>query len=243
MGTQVELRSRRVRLGATVVVAAVSLSFAVAASAASLNVASADIFSMSDGAAVDLPLAFAEFDVCRADLDGDTDVVGNTWEAPSGIWRCQVNYSRATTNDLDFAADSAVINVGQSDHLTVSASLIRTSRTASGAGSGLSLFHNGGAHHMYVVYQRGSDRIVLGKLDGSGDTDLATFAWPNAAEIGLRVVIDKPNITVYADGSPVINYTMTPAILATFGSNTRFGMEADLDRRGWWDWFRVDDDS
>ena len=239
MGTRVSEWRRSVRLVATVVVA-VSV---IAASAATLGgISTADLFATSKNDTVPLPLAFDHFDGCGGNLNGDVDVRGNTWLAPSTDWRCQVVDSRARNRNLGSTADSATVDVSLSDQVVVSMFIERTSRTASGAGSGVSLFHDGSSFHMYVVYQRGADQITIGKVDGFGDTEITSWSWlPRSDTIEFLVEIDQPDIIIYADSILVATYTMTAGELTTFGSNTRFGMESDLDRRSRWSWFQIED--
>ncbi|MCZ6740420.1 MAG: hypothetical protein O7C01_11730 [Actinobacteria bacterium] len=242
MGTQVEHRRRHVRLAATVVVAVSLTVSAVVASAATLGgINPADLFGWSANDTVPLPLAFDHFDGCLGDLNGDVDVVGNTWLAPSTNWDCQPANSRADNVAQNTTADSATVDVGQSDQVVVSTFMEQTSSTKAGAGSGVSLFHDGSSFHMYVVYQRGADQITLGKVDGSGDTEIISWSWlPRSETIEFLIEIDQPDITIYADSVLVATYTMTAGELTTFGSNTRFGMESDSDKRSRWSWFQVE---
>lgn len=245
MPTQVQPRRRFGRLvAATIIVAGLAAS-AYAASAASLDIESADLYATSNLLAVDLPLAYDHFDDCGGKkLNLDPDLFDNIWSAPSNIWACQDNRSRVTTNNQNILHYSATVHVGQSDLITVSTYLARTSRTANGAGSGLSLFHDGNTHHMYIVYQRGADQITLGKVDGSGDTEIVSFDYtPRTDTMELVAAIAKPDITVSANGTVLGTYTMTTGELSTFGSNDGFGLESDRDRRSRWDWFEVVDDS
>lgn len=243
MGTQVQRWRRSVRL-ITVAVAAAGLTvFVFAPSTASLGGADqADLYAFSSPDTVPLPLAFDHFDGCAGDLSNDVDVVGNSWLAPTTDWRCQSVKSMVRNRKPTTTADSATVDVGQSDHVVVSAFIEPASRTVSGAGSGLSLFHDGSSFHLYVVYQRGADQITLGKVDGSGDTEIASWSWlPRNDTIDFLIEIDQPKITIYADSTLVAIHTMTAAELTTFGSNTRFGMESDFDRRSRWSWFQVED--
>ncbi len=50
----------------------------------------------------------------------------------------------------------------------------------------------------------------------------------------------KPSINIYANGTFVATHTMSAGELNAFGSNTRFGMESDFDRRSRWAWFQVE---
>ena len=224
-------------------VAAGLLASAIAASAASLGGENAnDLLVDSSSETVPLPLAYDHFDGCGGNLNGDVDVADNPWTAPSTNWWCQSAWSRSRNNDQGPAADSATVDVGKSDQVVVSTFLERASRTANGAGSGVSLFHDGGSDHIYIVYQRGADQITVGKIDGSGDTEILSWGWlPRSDTIEFLIEIDQPDLTVYADGTLLGTYTMTAGELATFGSNSRFGMESDLDRRSRWAWFQVED--
>lgn len=245
MPAQVHPRRRFGRpVAAMIIVAGLAVS-TYAASAASLDVESADLYATSKLLVVDLPLAYDHFDDCAGkELNLDPGLFGNIWWAQSNIWACEGNRSRVTTNDQNALHDSATVHVGQSDLITISTYLARTSRTANGAGSGLSLFHDGNTHHMYIVYQRGADQITLGKVDGSGDADIVSFDYlPRTDTMELVATIAKPDITVSANGTVLGTYTMTTGELSTFGPNARFGLESDGDRRSRWDWFEVVDDS
>jgi len=148
----------------------------------------------------------------------------------------------ARNRDPGIAGDSATVDVGKSDQLVVSTSLERTSRTANGAGSGLSLFHDGTSHHMYVVYQRGADQIVVGMIDDAGDTEIHSWSWlPRTNSIELLVEIDQPDVRVYADGTLLGTHTLSITEAASLGANTRFGLESDSDRRSRWAWFKAED--
>jgi len=243
MRFQVKRRRRSVRLVTVLVVVAGSTAFVFAASAAFLGgVSQADLYVFSGPDTVPLPLAFDHFDACAGNLNNDVDVVGNSWLAPTADWRCQSAASRVRNRKQTTTADSATVDVGQSDHVVLSTFVNRASRTVSAAGSGLSLFHDGSSFHLYVVYQRGADQITLGKVDGSGDTEIASWSWlPRNNTIDFLVEIDQPEITIYADSMLVANYTMTASELTTFGSNTRFGLESDFDGRSRWSWFRVEE--
>lgn len=232
-------RARHVAILLVVVALAAST---VAASAATLGgVDGADLLAFSSADAVPLPLVYDHFDGCAGNLDGDTPVAGSDWLAPSTDWRCQPNQSRARSRNQT-TTDTATIDVGQSDDLVVSVYLQRTARTA-GGGSGLALMHDpASGHHMYVIYQRGLDRITLGKVDASGDSEIAFVPWlPRSNTIELLVEVDQPIITIYADGVLVDTYTMTAAEVATFGANTGYGLQSDLDRRSQWAWFQVEE--
>lgn len=246
MGTQVNQKRRQVRLVTTVLVAVLMAASAVAASAASLNgINGADLFAWASVDSPDLPLAYDHFDDCNSGvLNGDPDVVSNNWVAFNNDWRCQAAYSRTRQRNLTTLADSAFIDVSQSDEVLVSAYLIQTSRTASGAGSGLALFHDGSADHMYVVYQRGADQITIGKVVSGVDTQIASVSFlPRTNTMTLAVDIAQPSLDVLVNGTSVLTHTMTAGELTTFGSNTRFGVESDFDRRSRWDWFEVLDQS
>jgi len=246
MGPQVNQRRRQVRLVATVLVAVLMAVAAVAASAASLNgINGADLFAWSTVDSPDLPLAYDHFDDCNSGvLNGDPPVVGNDWAALNKDWRCQVTYSRTRNRNQATLADSAFIDVSQSDDLLVSAYLMRASRTAAGAGSGLALFHDGSADHMYVVYQRGADQITIGKVVSGVDTQIASVSYlPRTNTMTIAVDIAQPTLDVLVNGSSVLTHTMTAGELTTFSSNTRFGVESDFDRRSQWDWFEVLDQS
>lgn len=189
-----------------------------------------------------LPLAFDHFDDCGGNLNGDIDVVGNGCLAPSTDWRCPSTFSRARNRNFDTLAESATVDVGLADQVVVSMFIEQTSRIAAGAGSGASPFHDGSSYHMYVVYQRGADRITIGKLDGSGDTEIASWSWlPRSDTIEFLIEIDKPSINIYANGTFIAKHAMSAGEQAIFGSNTRFGMESDLDRRSRWAWFQVEE--
>ena len=220
------------------------IALTLAASAASLGgISSGDLFAQAELDTVPLPLAYHEFDDCGGDLNGALDVRGNVWLAPSTDWQCSTN-AWAENRNQNSQADSATVDVSQSDLLIVTTYLIRASRNANGAGSGLSLFHDGATYHMYLVYQRGADQITLGKVDGSGDTEITSWSWlPRTDTLELEVEISQPLISVYVDGTLLASYTMTSGELTTFGSNTSFGMESDRDRRSRFDWFQVVDNS
>ena len=239
MGAQVKHRQWYFRY---VAVVAGMTALVVTASASSLGtINSADIFAWGQNDTVDLPHAFDHFDDCAGNLNNDVDVVGNPWLAPSTDWRCQSVNSRARNRNELTLADSATVDVGLSNQISVSTFVERTSRLAGGAGSGVSLFHDGSTFHMYVVYQRGSDQITIGRVDGSGDTEIASFGWlPRSGTIEFLVEIDQPDITIYADGLLITTYTMSAGELATFSTNTRFGLESDFDRRSRWSWFQVE---
>ena len=241
MATPAKRRGRHIRLIATAVVVVGLVASAVAASAATLGgINVADLFSSSRNDVVPLPLAFDHFDGCDNNLNNDVDVVSNVWLAPSTDWRCQPANSRARNRNQNTLADSTTVDVGLADHVVVSTHVERTSRTAIGAGSGVALFHDGVGFHMYVVYQRGADQITIGRVDGSGDTELTSWSWlPRNNAIELAVEIDQPTITIYANAALVGTHTMSAGELATFGSNPRFGMESDLDRRSRWSLFQV----
>ena len=236
------MRLRRYATVMTLMAGLVALT--VAASAASLGgINNGDLFASAELDTVPIPIAYHEFDDCGGDLNGDLDVLGNAWFAPSTDWQCSAS-GWAENGNQNSQTDSATVDVSQSDLLIVTAYISRASRNANGAGSGLSLFHDGGSFHMYLVYQRGGDQIILGKVDGSGDTEIISWSWlPRTDTMELEVVISQPLISVYADGTLVGTHTMTVGELATFGSNTSFGMESDRDRRSRWDWFQVVDNS
>lgn len=236
-------RSTRFVVAAALAVGLVALS--ITASAASLGgISGAHIFVHSKTDTVSLPLALDHFDDCGRALHGDVDVVGNTWTGHSGNWRCQPSQSRARQRDRTVTASSATLQVGQSDRLIVATHMSRASRTASRAGSGVSLFSDGtapGNHHMYVVYQRGADQVTLGKVDSSGDTEILSISLlPRRDTMDLTVEIDQPDITIKVDGTTLATYTMTAVEVTAFGSNTRFGIEADLDLRAHFEWFKIE---
>lgn len=245
MATKVKNRKRSARFVVASVIAAGLIVLTGAASAASLGgINHASLFTTSDADTFALPLAFDHFDFCGGALDGDIDVVGNAWTGHSGNWRCQSNYSRAIQTDQKVTVSSATVDVGQSDLLIVSTHLSRASRTAAGSGSGVSLLSDSGAPgnlHMYVVYQRGADQVTIGKVDSSGDTEIASISLlPRRDTMDLVVEVIQPDITIKVDGITLTTYTMTAGEMATFGSNTRFGMEADLDRRTRFEWFQIE---
>jgi len=92
------------------------------------------------------------------------------------------------------------------------------------------------------ILDRTLDQITIGKVDGSGDTEITSWNWlPRSGTIEFLVEIEQPTISIYADGALVGAHTMTAGELSLFGSNTRFGMESDLDRRSRWSWFQVED--
>jgi hypothetical protein len=245
METRVKDRKRSARFVLVATVAAGFAVFTLAAAAASLGgINQADLYAQSNLDTVDLPLAFDHFDDCGGALNGDVDVVGNTWIGHSGNWRCQPNNSRATQQDQSAAASSVTVGVGQSNRLILSTYMSTASRTATGAGSGVSLLSDGtapGNFHMYVVYQRGVDQVTLGKVDSSGDTEIVSISLlPRRDAIDLVVEIDQPDITIKVDGVTLTTYTMSAGEIATFGSNTRLGMETDIDRRTLFEWFQVE---
>lgn len=244
MGTQVKSEKRSIRFVVTMAIVVGLIASGVAASAASLGgISGAEMLAFGQPDSIELPLAFDHFDGCAGNLNNDVDPVGNTWIAPSTDWRCQVANSRARNRNLATTADSATVDIGVSDDIVITTYLERASRTASGAGSGVSLFHDG-SYHMYIVYQRGADQLTLGKVDGSGDTEIVSVSYlPRTDTMDFIVEIHQPSITVTVNGTLLGTYTMTAGEIATFGSNTRFGLESDLDRRSQWSWFQIDDAS
>jgi len=242
MGIQIRDSKWRARIIATAVAAAILTVLPVLASATTLGgVSSANLSAWSSLDSVPSPVAFDHFDGCTGNLNNDRDLYDQPWHAPSTDWRCQAANSRTRSRNRTTVSDSATVDIGLSDQIEVSMYIERASQTAAGAGSGASLFHDGTTQHMYVVYQSGADQITIGKIDGSGDTELMSWSWlPRSNTVELRIQIDQPEVHIYANGSNVGTYTMTAAEQATFGSNPQFGMESDLDRRTRWSWFRID---
>lgn len=223
-------------------VMAVSLiASALAASAASLGgINEAELFVWSANVSISTASVFDEFDSCSGDLHGATDSSGNAWHAPSGAWLCHPAHSHAS-NDSVASIDSATIDAGSSDGLIVSTFLSRTSQNGRDRASGLALFLDPATgFHMYVVYQRSTGEVIVGKVDASGNTQLAQWSYAtNLNYVQLEVVITQPILEVAVDGTPLGTYDMTQE-QAGLGANTHFGLESHGDRRSWWDWFKVE---
>lgn len=221
-----------------VVVGLIASALVVSTAASLGGIGQADLFGWAATVNVPLPPAFDHFDDCSGALNGDVDVVGNSWTSHSGNWRCRSGQSLARARQSMIRAN-ATVDVGQSDRIIVSTYVSRVSDRRNQSGPGLSLLSDGN-YHMYIIYERDLGRMALGKFDSSGNAVIATAPIPDRNTIALEVSIDQPDLTVTVDGTTLITYTMDAGEVATFGSNIRFGMEADRDVRSRFDWFRVD---
>jgi hypothetical protein len=210
-----------------------------AASAASLGgIMAPDLFAWSSQVSVPLPTPVAEDDFfCRGPLDGKTDLLGNVWTDHGGRWRCANGTEARATRRVRFG--HATVDVGVSDDVNITTYLSVVSNRRNRSGPGLS-FLSDGIFHMFVIYERDQGRITLGKRDGAGRVDLVMVLIADRSTAEVRVQVRLPDLTVIVDGVTVISYTLTPGEVATFGSNTRFGLEADRDRRSRFDWFLVE---
>lgn len=228
--------------GAKAVIAtglAASLSaLVISASAASLGgITTADLFGWGAPVIVPVPVVvgFDHF-ACTGNLAGQTDDYGNVWVEDNGAWRC-VGSSEVDSRQPRPLAH-ATVDLGVSDQVYLTAYISAVNTQANKTGPGVALFSNG-AFHMFVVYQRDLGLITLGKFDGTRST-LTSTAIPDRATAVIRVEIEQPDIRVQVDGVTVINHTMSATETLFFGSNTRFGLEADNDNQSRFDWFQAE---
>jgi len=237
MGRREISRRRRWAWGVVVLFALTAPPFG--ATAASLGgIVSADLYAWSDAASVPVPTPIAEDDFdCRGFLDGRKDLYGNVWVDHRGRWRCAGGETARATRRVRFG--QVTVDVGVSDRLNITTYVSSVSRRRNRSGPGISFLSDGRAH-MYVIYERDRGRITLASRDRRGLRSLVTVPISDRDALEMRVELRLPDIAVLVDGAAVINYTLSAAELASFGSNTRFGLEADRDRWSRFDWFRVE---
>ena len=215
---------------------------AIAASAASLGLSSSSLSAWSAAVSVPAPAAIADDPFvttgCNQALGGTSDSLGNVWLDQGGGWRYHGCDEVRAGIRLPFA--HASVDVGVSDDIVVSTNLARISTQSNRSGPGLSLFVDGFGDHIYLIYERDQGRLTLGRYVSGTGTVLAQVDpisdYPSAV---LAVEIRRPILTVLVNGSIVLTHDMT-AEQALFGSNTRFGLEADFDNWSSFGWFRVE---
>lgn len=209
------------------------------ASAASLGgVTVADLFAWSAPVTIAVPSAIAldEF-VCSGNLQGQTDSLGNTWTDHGGDWQCLGSGEVRARQRVPLG--HATVDLGVSDQVTLSSFISSISTQAGRSGPGVS-FLSDGLSHLYVTYRRDQGLITFGKREVALDTVIATAAVPDRATVEIRVEIAQPQIRVLVDGVTVITHTMTMTETLIFGSNSRFGLEADNDNQSRFDRFRAE---
>ena len=240
MGTQVKSPTwSSTRIAGKIVLAVGLTTSLVVAAAASLGTSSADLFVWSGPVSVPIPgtIAIDSFDTCSGGLDGEVDASGNVWSDHGGQWLCFGPGLAAAR--IPTSLGHATVDVGQSDDLTVSVFVSKVSDKTNRSGPGISLFSDGN-YHIYVIYERDLGQITLGKLDSTGNTVLMVIPVADRPVIEISAEIHQPDISVSVDAVLVGTYTMTAAEVATFGANTRFGMEADNDNQSWFESFQVE---
>ncbi len=225
----------RLVLGLALVVSVPSL---VAAAASLGGITTPSLSVWSSVASIPLPVPVAQDDFsCTGAIDGRTDLLGNTWTDHGGRWRCANGTEARATRRVRFG--QATVDVGASDNLALTTSIRSISNRRNRSGPGLA-FLSDGLFHMFVIYERDQGRVTLAKRDGGGRVDLAVVPVADRAGLEMRVELRLPELTILVDGTQVVSYTLTPAELSTYGSNTRFGLESDRDRSSRFDWFLVE---
>jgi len=220
--------------------AAVAMSAVVmTASAASLGgIDVGGLFAWSAPVSVSTPSAIALDDfTCSGSLHGRTDSLGNVWSDHGGDWQCLGSGEVRARQRVPLG--HATVDLGISNHVVVSAVLTSISNQADRSGGGVAFLSNG-ISHLYAIYERDRGVITLGKREIALNTVIVTAAVSDRATADIRVEVDQPEIRVLVDGVTVITHTMTAAETLLFGSNTRFGLEADDDNQSRFDLFRVE---
>lgn len=221
-------------VGAMVASAALALS-AAAASLGGISVS--DLFGWSAPATVPVPVVvgFDHF-TCSGNLAGKTDDYGNVWTDHDGAWRCIGSTEVDARQPRTLAHATVDLGVSDGVYLTALVSNVNTQPNRSGPGVA---FLSDGLVQMFVIYQRDLGQVTLGKFDGIRTT-LASTPISDRAAANIRVEIEQPDITVMVDGVVTLTYTMNALETATFGGNTRFGMELDNDNQSRFDWFQAE---
>ncbi|MGH8946363.1 MAG: hypothetical protein ACRDVL_09445 [Acidimicrobiia bacterium] len=220
-------------------IAVVIGALAMTASATSLGgIDVADLFAWSAAVTVPIPDDIAADDfTCSGNLHGQPDDLGNVWADHGGDWQCLGSGEVRARQRLTLG--HATVDLGVSDQVKVSAVLTSISTQPNRSGPGVS-FLSDGISHMYAIYQRDQGRLILGKREIAIDTAMAAVTIADRATSEIRVEVDQPEIRVLVDGVNVISHTMTATEMILFGSNTRFGLEADNDNQSRFDWFRAE---
>lgn len=228
--------------GAKAVVATVlgafSAALVISASAASLGgITVADLFGWAAPVTVPVPVVvgFDHF-TCAGNLNGKSDDYGNVWTDHAGGWRCVGSTEVETRQPITLAHATVDLGVSDDVYLTAHISSVNTQPNRSGPGVA---FLSNGLSQMFVIYERDLGQITLGKFEGTRTT-LASTPISDRATAEIRLEIAQPDITVIVDGIVQLTYTMNGPETATFGGNTRFGLEADNDNQSRFDWFRVE---
>lgn len=211
----------------------------VSASAASLGGFDvSDLFTWSAPVSISIPNAIALDDfTCSGALDGKADALGNSWTDHGGDWQCLGSGEVRARQRVSLG--HATVDLGVSDDIFLITVVSSISTQPDRSGPGLS-FLSDGVSHLYAIYERDQGRVTLGKREIALDTVISTVTIADRATAEIRVEIDQPEIRVLVDGVVVISHTMTAPETLLFGSNTRFGLEADNDNQSRFDLFRVE---
>jgi hypothetical protein len=201
----------------------------VPAAAASLNLRPDDLTAFSTPASVEPPglpppLASDDFSGCQNDLAGTVDSVGNVWQVDLGSFQCQGEWVRSRNRN---AWAAAVVDVGVSGGISVSASLTSVSNQAGGSGSGVAVLSSGSSF-VAGVYDRDRGVVELHSVNGATAAVLASAPAPSLGALTIAVSVDGGEIALRLDGATLISGVAIPAGM---GGSTRHGITSDQDNQ------------
>lgn len=220
------------------VVAAVALGCVVwQASAAQLPLKVESVAVFASDVTVDVPLVYDHFEgLAGQGLNGAPAPGGGVWQAdPAWVFQggSAVRVGNNSGNSI------AVVNLGKSDHLILETKIHNAGQHPTSNGVGIMLFNNGAGRGFAALYDPRDNQARIDLITNNAQTRASQGGVGSSQTVVVRVVVDKPTITMFLDGVEVLSYDMTPTELADWGSNTRFGMIAIKDKDTQFDYFWV----
>lgn len=214
-------------------------------------------FALWEASAARLPLDVNSLTVFSDDVDIDIPLVNDHFEGPpgtgldgspapgGGVWEADGSWQYAGSSAVRVGNNSgnsiAVVNLGKSDHLVLETEIHNAGQHPTSNGVGIMLFNNGAGRGFAALYDPRDNQARIDLITNNAQTRASQGGVGSSQTVVVRVVVDKPTITMFLDGVEVLSYDMTPTELADWGSNTRFGMIAIKDKDAQFDYFWVED--
>lgn len=229
-----EQRRRVGRLAISSIVAVGLFASMLAASAASLGVTGGSLFSQEIEVSIpasDEPIVSTDFSTCSNFIDGWVDELGNTWTSHSGNWQCLGSGVVRAQQRVPMA--NLTVGITENTDLLVITEISDISQQNNRSGPGLSLLANGSGDYIYVLYERDSERLLIGvtgatptSYDNVGDLESAT----------LSATIAGGALTVDFTGQPSIMYLIPSGFNIPW-----FGLVSDDDNQSRFTSFTIED--
>lgn len=233
---------RSSRYTTALVVALTSCAFALAASASSLGgITAGSLFAQELPVSIEPPdppgpIVSTDFSGCSNFIDGWTDESGNTWTSHSGRWQCLGNDVVRSQQRVSFA--NLTVGIAQTSGIRVSTNIFDISHQRNRSGPGISLLGNSSGDFLYIIYERDSQRLLIGVTGEEPFAPVAPIGDFDTGNISAEISTDL-QLTVFFDSLTVGPFDLSTVAPGLVGNN-RFGLVANNDNFSRFDTFTIE---